>query len=58
MIKLNVGGLKINTTRQVLLRNGENYFNKLLGGQIPVLRGKFNCCNQATCKPINFANKN
>lgn len=40
MIKLNIGGAKITTTQQVLLRNGDNYFAKLLSGQIPVLRGR------------------
>jgi hypothetical protein len=40
LIGLNIGGTKFLTTRETLLKNGENFFSSLLAGRIPTAKDK------------------
>lgn len=40
LIGLNIGGTKYLTTRETLLKNGENFFTSLLAGRIPTAKDK------------------
>lgn len=40
LVGLNIGGTKYLTTRETLLKNGENFFTSLLAGRIPTVKDK------------------
>jgi hypothetical protein len=40
LVGLNIGGTKFLTTRETLLKGGENFFTSLLAGRIPTAKDK------------------